>query len=90
MAVGMCIGIPALALLGGLLTASVSRAEATSSQSSDAQVHIGGNGTSVSITNGAVTIDGETVPPDAEQYTSRRGNHYRINRQGGSVTVHPD
>jgi len=30
------------------------------------------------------------VPADAEEYVSHRGNHYRIDRSGGSVLVHPD
>lgn len=86
---GLFIGTTALALIAGLLTAGAACAE-FASQSSDAQVHLGNNGTDVSITNGAVTIDGEAVPPDAEVYVSRRGNHYRIDRNGGSVMVHPD
>jgi hypothetical protein len=91
-AVGICIGLSVLSLLNGPLTVGVARAESTSSQSSESHVQTGNGASSsnVSIANGAVTIDGETVPSDAHEFTSRKGNHFRIDRHGSSVEVHQD
>ena len=41
----------------------------------------------ITIINGAITIDGEPVPPDVQHFTSRSGKHYRIDRHDGSVNV---
>jgi hypothetical protein len=91
-AVGVCIGLCVLSLLIRPLTAVTARAQSTSSQSSESHVQTGkgSSGSSVSIANGAVTIDGESVPADAREFTSRKGNHFRIDRHGSSVEVHQD
>ena len=59
-------------------------------RNSHVQTGKGSSGSSVSIANGAVTIDGELVPADAREFTSRKGNHFRIDRHGSSVEVHQD
>jgi hypothetical protein len=90
-AVGVCIGLSVLSLIQPL-TVGVARAESTSSQSSVSHVQTGNGSSSgnVSIGNGAVTIDGEAVPADAHEFTSRKGNHFRIDHHGSSVEVHQD
>jgi hypothetical protein len=87
-AVGTRIGMVVLTLLAGLPIAV--RAQSTSNQSSNSHVEVGKDASSsnISIDNGAVTVDGEAVPPDAREFTSRQGNHYRIDRHGSSVEVH--
>ena len=89
-AVGICVGLLALPLLAMQPIAGAARAQSTSSQSSSSHVQTGNDASSsdVSIDNGVVTVDGETVPPGAREFTSRRGNHYKIDRNGGSVEVH--
>jgi hypothetical protein len=92
-AAGVCTGLSVLSLLIPPLVAGVARAASTSSQSSESHVHTGndaGSSSNVSIANGAVTIDGEAVPADAHEFTSRRGNHFRIDRHGSSVEVHQE
>jgi hypothetical protein len=82
----------ALAVILGLLSASMVRADSTSTQSSNSQVHVGhdSSGSDISVDNGVVTVDGEVVPPEAREFTSRKGNHYRIDHHGGSVEVHQE
>jgi len=86
--VGIYTGLLVLPLLATLPITT--HAQSTSSQSSSSHVQVGKDASSsnVSINNGVVTIDGEAVPPDAREFTSHQGNHYRIDRNGGSVEVH--
>jgi hypothetical protein len=89
-AVGVGLGLLVVALLAGPPLAANAQSTSTSNQSSSSHVEVGKDGSSsnISINNGVVTVDGEAVPPDARAFTSHRGNHYRIDRQGGSVEVH--
>jgi len=89
-AAGIWIGMLALPLLGVQPFAGAAHAQSTSSQSSSSHVQSGKDASSsdISINDGVVTVDGEAVPPDAHEFTSRLGNHYRINRNGDSVEVH--
>lgn len=79
---------------GSGVSASGIRVEAFGGGGNSATVEIGSGGSGdaagVTVSNGNVVIEGERVPPEVTHFRARSGRGYRIDRNGGNVSVQSD